>query len=392
VLALSYLLFVVLGLPDGLLGAFNPAIRAEFSIGTDAWAWILLAGTAGYIISTSTLGKVMARFSFTTILTVAAIIRAAVLLGYAVMPAWLGLIALGFTLGFFAGYIDAGLNVWFAMRFSTREMNWLHAAFGIGMTAASLLAGLLLANALNWRVGYVIASLATLALGIAIWLTRRSWAIPAVIQNDPGDKTESLPIAKSLRLPAVWLLIALFFLTGGMEMTSGNWASSLYAERGVPIEQAAFWVAVYWATFTIGRIFYGIVKVDAYITAVLRGSMIAALLGAILLAWAPTMWVGLAGLGIIGFALAPLIPLLTSETPLRIGRRHAENSIGIQYSGAGLGIAALPALAGIWAAHSSLEVVPVVLIGIAVVMIVAHEVLARTTRRRAQAGGIGARD
>jgi fucose permease len=204
-----------------------------------------------------------------------------------------------------------------------------------------------------------------------------------VIQHEPSEKKAATPISQTLRLPAVWLLIALFFLTGGMEMTSGNWASSLYAERGVPLNQAAFWVAVYWATFTIGRIFYGIVKVDAYITAVLRGSMIAALVGAILLAWAPVMWVGLVGLGIIGFALAPLIPLLTSETPLRIGRRHAENSIGIQYSGAGLGIASLPALAGVWAAYSSLEVVPVVLIGIAVVMIVAHELLVRSAKQRA---------
>lgn len=61
VLVLSYLLFIVLGLPDGFLGAVNPSIR-EFGIGTEDWWLLALAGTLGYTISTSLLGKVMARF------------------------------------------------------------------------------------------------------------------------------------------------------------------------------------------------------------------------------------------------------------------------------------------------------------------------------------------
>lgn len=82
-------------------------------------------------------------------------------------------------------------------------------------------------------------------------------------------------------------------------MTAGTWASSLFSEeRGIPLDQAALWLAIYWSTFTIGRIFYGFIKTDA-VTLVLRGSLIAALVGAILLAWAPVLvgWLSGAGSG-----------------------------------------------------------------------------------------------
>lgn len=384
VLALSYMLFIVLGLPDGFIGAVNPTIRAEFAIGTDDWWLIAVAGTIGYTISTSLLGKVMARFPFTSVLVVAALVRGVILLGYSIAPAWLVLVALAFFLGFFGGYVDAGLNTWFAMRFGNREMNWLHAAFGIGMTLASLLAGFLIARNLGWRAGYVFSGVVTMVLGAAVWVTRASWSIPARIQSEPGDKSTAIPLSQTLRMPAVWLLIALFALTGGMEMTAGTWASSLFSEvRGIPLDQAALWLAIYWSTFTVGRIFYGFIHTDDVVVHVLRGSMVAALVGSILLAWSPLPWVGFLGLAIIGFSIAPLIPMLTSETPLRIGRSHAENSIGVQYSGAGIGIALLPALAGIWAAHASLEVVPIVCIGIAMTMIISHEALVRISKRQA---------
>lgn len=381
-LVISYLLFVALGIPDGFLGAANPAIRAEFGINTGAFGWILLAGTGGYIISTFSLGKVMARFPFTSVLIGAGILRSVVLAGYFFMPAWAGLVALGAMAGFSAGFIDAGLNTWFAMRFGTREMNWLHAAFGIGMTLASLVAAVLLGNGISWRVGYLLAALVMLGLTLAVVATRPYWNIaPRVIEDAPKD-SQRPSLSSTLRIPAVWFLIALFFLGGGAEMTTGTWATSLFSEeRGIPIDQAALWVSFYWLTFTIGRIVYGIFNLEGIVTIVLRASMILFAAGAALWGWAPYPWVGFLGLAMIGFGTAPLIPLLTHETPLRVGRSHAENSIGPQYSGAGLGIATLPWLAGIWAAQASLEVVPWMVVAIALGMMVLFELLLQNARR-----------
>jgi fucose permease len=91
------------------------------------------------------------------------------------------------------------------------------------------------------------------------------------------------------------------------------------------------------------------------------GALALSLLGAIWFWWNPVALVGVAGVFIIGFAMAPIFPGLVSSTSQRVGKRHAGNTIGIQIGAAGLGGALLPALAGIIAARISLETIPVLL-------------------------------
>jgi fucose permease len=91
------------------------------------------------------------------------------------------------------------------------------------------------------------------------------------------------------------------------------------------------------------------------------GALVLALVGAILFWWNPIALVGVAGVLIVGFAMAPVFPGLVSSTSQRVGQRHAGNTIGIQISAAGLGGALLPALAGILAERISLETIPVML-------------------------------
>jgi fucose permease len=91
------------------------------------------------------------------------------------------------------------------------------------------------------------------------------------------------------------------------------------------------------------------------------GAMVLALVGSVLFWWNPVAIVGVGGVFVVGFAMAPVFPGLVSSTGQRVGKRHAGNTIGIQISAAGLGGALLPALAGVLAARISLEIIPVVL-------------------------------
>ena len=67
---------------------------------------------------------------------------------------------------------------------------------------------------------------------------------------------------------------------------------------------------------------------------------------AALLWWNPVNWVGFLGLLILGFAMAPIFPLLVTATPLRLGAADAGNAIGFQVAAASFGIGVLPGLAG----------------------------------------------
>lgn len=106
----------------------------------------------------------------------------------------------------------------------------------------------------------------------------------------------------------------------------------------------------------------------------LRICIAVAAVGALLLWWNPVTAIGLAGLVLLGFAQAPLFPVLVSETPRYIGIAHSQNAVGFQVAGAGLGVAGLPGIAGVLATVLGLEIVsPFVLVSL-VVLFILHEV------------------
>jgi fucose permease len=139
VVILSYALFILLGMPDAMLGIAWPSMRAVFGMPLDALGQLLMASTIGYIISSFTVGRMIKRLGMLNLLLVGALLRAAGLAAYALAPEWWMLLSVGLLIGIGGGMVDAGLNTYFAVNFGTRLMNWLHAAFGLGATAGPIL-------------------------------------------------------------------------------------------------------------------------------------------------------------------------------------------------------------------------------------------------------------
>jgi fucose permease len=91
------------------------------------------------------------------------------------------------------------------------------------------------------------------------------------------------------------------------------------------------------------------------------GSLLAAFLGAVLLWWNPATVASLIAVALIGLAIAPIFPALTSGTSRRVGVHYAANTIGMQMAAASLGAALISSLVGILARRVALEVIPVCL-------------------------------
>jgi fucose permease len=201
-----------------------------------------------------------------------------------------------------------------------------------------------------------------------------SWWRSVVPQPTSDSPVNRVSLGSVLRMPAVWMGIAMFFLYAGLEATPGQWVFPLFTQvRGIDEVSAGQWVSIYWGSFTIGRIFFGAIITRVQTLLLLRLCLLGALSGALLLWWNPAAWVGFAGLTLLGFSQAPLFPVLISNTPKRVGALNAPNAIGFQVAGAGVGIAALPALAGILANNISLEIIPPFIVTAGVLMIVLHE-------------------
>ena len=66
---------------------------------------------------------------------------------------------------------------------------------------------------------------------------------------------------------------------------------------------------------------------------------------------------------------------MSSDTPGRVGRAHTANAMGLQFTGASLGMALLPWLAGVLAETFGPEIIPQFVFAIAFCTFVLHEAI-----------------
>jgi fucose permease len=375
-IVLAYIAFISLGMPDGLLGVAWPSIREDFSLRLDSIGAFFFAGTTGYMLSSFFSGKVIKRLGVGGTLAASCALTASALLGYTLVPSWWMMVSLAIASGLGAGAIDAGLNTYVASHFGEGLMQWLHASYGLGVT----LGPIIMTTALNlfnsWRLGYQAVGIAQLLLATSFLLTIRMWqngGAPQAPEQERHLMDYHTPFRETLRQPAVWLNLLLFFLYTGAEFSFGSWTYSLLTlSRSVPVEVAGLWAGSYWATFTIGRVMAGLLTRRFGIANLVKAGFLAALAGSLLLWWNPFPQASVIAVSIIGFALAPIFPGLVSGTSARVGEHHAANTIGMQIAAAGFGGAVVPSLAGVLAQNISLEAIPVYLVGVFSLLIVLY--------------------
>ena len=377
-LALSYVGFVSLGLPDGLLGVAWPSIRARFGLELDALGPLLVATTAGYVFASFSSGRVLARMNLGALLAASCAATATSLLGYAFAPAWFVLVGFGLFAGLGAGAIDAALNTYVATNHSPRTLNWLHACYGVGAASGpALMTGVLMAGH-PWQRGYGLVALGQIALALCFTATRAIWP-PVAGEAHAASPTRTAPSRVTLAQPAAWLGMAAFFLYVGLEQSAGAWAYSFLTEvRGVSLAAAGTWVTLYWSGLTAGRVVFGVVANRWPLEALVRGALVAIAAAAALIASDPFPAASALGLALLGFACGPIFPSLIAATPARLGVAHAANGVGFQIAAAACGQALIPWAVGGLAQRSSLAVLGPVLLGFAVALIAVHEVLARS--------------
>ena len=383
VVFMAYAIFIVLGVPDGMLGVAWPSMQSTFGVAMGQMGVLLLASTGGFLLTSFSAGRLITKLGISNLLIASLIVRGLSLIAMGMAPSWWALVAAAFCFGVGSGSVDAGMNTYFAMNLSPRLMNWLHACFGLGATLGPLLMTSLLSAGIVWRWGYIILG-ATHAL-LAVWVLIRAsdWqprpaAEAGATPDAPKPQLTHKSYRSTLSRGIVWVNIALFFFYTGTEVGAGNWAYSLFTEgRGVSVAVAGFWASFYWASFTFARFVFGIIADRINVINAVRTMMLLAILGTALLWWNPADWVSFGGLALLGFALAPVFPLLISSTPTRLGVADATNAIGFQVGAASFGIAILPGLAGALAERSTIEIVPPFLLVTATIMFVLHEIAVR---------------
>ncbi len=346
-LLLAYLGFVSLGLPDGLLGVGWPSISDELGVPTSAVGFVLIAATAGYLASSVAGGFTVARVGVGWLLAGSTALASLALTGYATSELFVLTVAIAFLLGLGSGAVDSGLNAYAASAFGARHMNWLHAFFGLGVAIGPLIMTGVLQAGWSWRWGYAVVAVAQAALAVAFVLTVRAWVRDAPV-TATGEPVQSVGGGATLALPAVWLGALAFALYVAVEAGAGLWAYLLLTRgRGVSPGVAGLCVSLYWGMLFAGRLVFGLVSERLGSHRVLFGSLSGLVVGTALMAVPGFPPVTVLGLAVVGFAAAPVFPLLILTTADRVGAVHADRTIGVQIGAAALGGALIPAAIGV---------------------------------------------
>lgn len=366
---LSCLTYLGIALPGSTLGILWPSMRIGLHEPLSALGIVLVCGVAASAISSAATGRVLSRIRVGPMLACGSGFVAGALAMEALAPA-LWLIAIGsavFCVGF--GAIDAALNAYAARHFGARQINWMHAGFGLGATIGPLLVTALLGSGAGWRAA--LASMAAIIAALALLLTahRRAWqalpppthsssapgqppsapadppSVPAHPLPPPTHPPRSRPRA-GLRgaLPGVIFTA----VETGVESAAGIWGYVfLTTGHGLPGTVAGVAVSAYWLMMFAGRALLGPVAERAGPSRVLALAVCGIPAGAVLMTVPGPAFVAVAGMLLLGLAAAPVFPLLTLTTADRVGTADATATVGLQVAASAVGSAALPSLVGL---------------------------------------------
>ena len=262
-LAVVYLSFVSLGLPDSLLGAAWPAMYGELHASLAGAGVISMVIAGGTIFSSLESDRLTKRLGTGRVTAISVAMTAAALFGFSHSRSFAALCVWAVPYGLGAGSVDASLNNYVALHYASRHMNWLHCMWGIGASAGPYIMAYGLTSGMGWHMGYRAVAIlqagltAVLFISLPLWPGERSGAAAG------GERRERpLSLGEILRIPSALEAMAAFFCYCGLEQTAGLWASSyLVLSKGVPKEAAAGYAGLFFVGITASRLLSGFLSI-----------------------------------------------------------------------------------------------------------------------------------
>ncbi len=356
-IALIYLAFISLGLPDSLLGAGWPVMRESLSVPLSFMGGLSILTSLSTIFSSLQSDRLNRRFGTPVVTVVSVFLTALALWGYSVSQSFWELCLWSVPYGLGAGAIDAGLNNYVALHFSSRHMNWLHCFWGVGTILSPHIMSLALAGG-DWHRGYLYVALIQVVIGLILLGTLGVWKIHPQTAAEKGGKP--MKLSQVLALPGVKPVMLGFFAYCAAETTTMNWLSSfLVSVRGIGEETAAAFASLFFIGMTAGRFLCGFLSDRLGDRRIIRLGGLTALCGMVCVALSGLgNWLALGGFLIVGLGCAPIYPAIVHATPANFGPEASQSVIGIQMAGAYLGSTLMSPLFGVLGSLFGLHLLP----------------------------------
>lgn len=381
-LAIIYLSFISLGLPDALLGAAWPSMYPQFDVPVSYAGIISMIIALGTVVSSLQSDRLTKKLGTGKVTALSVLMTAMALFGFATSHSFGMLCLWAIPYGLGAGSVDASLNNYVALHYESRHMSWLHCMWGVGASAGPYIMGYALTAGWGWNSGYHIIAVLQIVLTAILLCSLPLWKQrPAeVLQDGKVQNVKALSIREVLQLAGAREILVCFFCYCALEQTTGLWASSyLTLHKGVSADTAATFASMFYLGITVGRALSGFLTMKLNDVQMIRLGEVIIGIGVLVMLLPFGQSLSLAGLILIGLGCAPVYPCVIHSTPAHFGADKSQAIIGIQMACAYVGTCLMPPVFGLIANHITVALLPVYLLIILVLMVIMHELLCKKT-------------
>ena len=387
-LAVIYMAFISLGLPDSLLGAAWPSMYTEFGVPLSYAGVVSMIIAFGTIVSSLQSDRMTRKLGTGMVTALSVAMTAMALFGFSFSHSFIALCLWAIPYGLGAGSVDASLNNYVALHYESRHMSWLHCMWGVGATLGPYIMGYALTGGQSWNAGYRYIGIiqvfltAILLLSLPLWLKRTAVNGGETDADTSVDKKsgKALSLREIFSIPGAKEVMLCFFCYCAHEQTTGLWASSyLNMYRGISPETAARYAALFYIGITIGRAISGFITMKLNDKQMIRMGQVIITIGLVMMHLPFSQNLSLFGLIVIGLGCAPIYPCIIHSTPAHFGADKSQAIIGVQMACAYIGTCLMPPVFGLIANYISVALLPVFLFVFLILMVVMHERLNRKT-------------
>ncbi|MBO6307711.1 MAG: MFS transporter [Oribacterium sp.] len=369
-LAVIYLIFISLGLPDSLLGSGWPKMQVAFNVPSSYAGYVSMTISFMTIISALLSPRLIKRFHTKWIVIVSIFMTILGLLGFSLSKEYWMLFLIAVPYGLGAGAIDASVNHYVANHYSSSAMNFLHCFYGVGAVISPYIMALALRKA-RWNEGYRWTAFVQAGILLVCILSLPLWK-----KNEEGSDEEEIKnsagIRETLKVPGVILTLIAFYAYCSGEATCFLWTPSYFAgtKAGLSDELIASFGSLIFGGLMLGRLISGFISNKLGDRLLIRLGIAVELLGIIMVFIPGTHYmVAAVGFVIIGTGMGPVYPAIQHMTPVNFGKRYSAAAIGLQMASAYVGSTFMPMVFGILQEHIGIAIMPVYLLIFAILNI-----------------------
>ena len=386
--AIIYLSFVSLGLPDSLLGSAWPVMSGQFGVPDGFASIVSVIIGLGTVFSSLMSDRLTKRFGAGLVTAVSTAMTAAALFLFSISTRFWMLAIFAIPYGLGAGGVDAALNNYVALHFKSRHMSWLHCMWGVGASVSPFIMSYALSGGTGWNQGYFIVAIIQIVLSVCIFISLPLWKkFESSVYKTPSgevcdekqEKGKALPLKEVFKIRGAATCFLCFFCYCALEQTAMLWASSyMIAHNAFSEEVAAMFASLFFIGMTLGRGLNGFLTFKFSDRTLIRCGCTIITAGVVLIAIPTVDALTVAGFIILGLGCAPVYPSIIHSTPSLFGADKSQAVIGVQMAFAYIGGLASP-LFGVLVNYGALTFMPLYLGVFLILMIVMHELTVKLT-------------